>query len=174
MRAVRSTLNASAAAIVFGFGDMTLPAFPPPTIARRSAGTGRRARLPTASATGATVITAMSMNTPTAVTIIAANAIATSAKRAPSSLTMESAMRSALPVFTSAPAKMPDVRMRRTLGIMDCVPDIMAETVSGRPPPPRMPPASAPSTRAYAGVALRTMRKMAIARPVSAPQVENI
>ena len=69
---------------------------------------------------------------------------------------------------------MPDVRMRSTLGIMDCVPEIIAETVSGRPPPPKSPPTNAPSTKAYAGVALRIMRMMAIASPVSAPQVVNI
>ena len=34
---VRSTLNASDTAIVFGFGDMIFPAFPPPIIARSSA-----------------------------------------------------------------------------------------------------------------------------------------
>ena len=117
--AVRSTLKASAAAIVFGFGEITFPALPPPTMASSRDETGNPARLPTASATGATVMTAISMNTPTAVTIIAASAIATIANLEPSILTIESAMRSALPVFTSAPANMPDVRMRSTLGIMD-------------------------------------------------------
>jgi hypothetical protein len=64
--------------------------------------------------------------------------------------------------------------MRSTLGIIDCEPDIIAFTVSGSPPPPSRPPRSAPSTSAYAGVAFRTIKMIAIANPVNAPQVENI
>ena len=171
---VSSTWNASAAAMVFGLGETTLPAFPPPTIATSSAETGSPALRPTASATGATVMTAMSTKTPTDVTIIVASAIAASANLAPIARMIASASFSALPVFTSAPARMPEVSMRSTLGIIDCAPDIIALTVSGSPPPPISPPASAPATSAYAGAVLRIIRTIAIASPVNAPQVENI
>ena len=171
---VRSSLKASATAIVFGFGEMTLPALPPPTIARRSAGTDKFAFLPTASATGATVMTAMSTKTPTAVTIIAASATATRAKRVPSPATMTSAIFAALPVFTSAPTRTPEARILRTDGIIDCVPEIIAFTVSVSPPPAMSPPARAPNISAYAGVTLRMISTMARTSPAIAPQVEKI
>ena len=159
--------------MVFGFGEMTLPALPPPIMASRSAGTGMSARRPIASATGATVMTAMSTNTPTAVTISVASATAARAKREPQPATTASAIFAALPVFTSAPTSTPETRMRSTEGIIACVPEIIAATVAERPPPPSSPPASAPRTSAYAGVARRTISTIATASPASAPQVEN-
>ena len=170
---VRSSLNASATAMVLGFGEIMFPALPPPTIAKRSAGTGMPARRPTASATGATVMTAMSTKTPTAVTTSAATATAAMAKRAPSATITASAIFAALPVFTSAPTSTPEASMRRTLGIMLCVPDTIAETVSTSPPPPTSPPTSAPKTSAYAGVTFLTIRSIARARPNIAPHVEK-
>ncbi len=145
---VSSILKASAAAIVLGFGEMMLPALPPPIIATRSALTGSFALRPTASATGATVITAISMNTPTAQTIIVDRATAVSANRAPSAPTIASAIFAALPVFTNAPTRTPEARIRRTDGIIALVPSIIAATVSVSPPPPIKPPASAPKIRA--------------------------
>ena len=101
-------------------------------------------------------------------------ATAASAKRVPSAFTIASAIRSALPVLTKAPANTPDVKMRRMLGTMDCAPEIIAATMSARPPPPSKPPSSAPIASAYTGVDLLTISNIATASPVSAPQVENI
>ncbi len=172
--AVKSTLNASAAAMVLGLGEMIFPAFPPPTIANSNAETGREVFLPTASATGATVITAMSMNTPTAPTIIVASAMAASANRAPSRATTVSAILTALPVWTNAPTRTPDARIRSTLGIIPFVPSIIAVTVSTSPPPPSRPPTSDPKTSAYTGVTFRMIRRIATLSPINAPQVVNI
>jgi len=84
MTAVRSTLNASDTAIVFGLGEMMLPALPPPIMARSTPLFERPASSPIARAIGATVITEISINTPTAQMIIVAIAIAATARLLPS------------------------------------------------------------------------------------------
>src|SRR5690625_1928235 len=94
---VSGTLNASAAAIEFGFGDIIFPAFPPPIIASKIAVLERPARLPIAKAIGATVITATSMNTPTVVKIMVAIANAKSAFFSPIALIIDSAIVEAAP-----------------------------------------------------------------------------
>ena len=60
----------SAAAIALGLGDIKFPAFPPPIIAKRMAGFDKSVRRASAKAIGETVITATSINTPTAVKIM--------------------------------------------------------------------------------------------------------
>ena len=166
-----STLKASAAARVLGLGEMMLPALPPPIIASRSAGTAPFVRRPTAKATGATVMTAMSTNTPTAHTTIVATATAAKANRVPKARTIASANFAAAPVLMSAPARTPDARMRRMGDIIPFAPTSMASTVSARPPPPRSPPTSAAKMSAYAGGVLRTISTMASASPATAPHV---
>ena len=147
IRLVRSTPKASLAAMVFGLGEMMLPALPPPIMASRTPGFESPALLPMARAIGVTVMTEMSMNTPTAQMIIVAIEIAATARFSPSLLTMVSAIFSAAPVLISAPARMPLVRMRSTLLIIEPAPETMVETVPARPPPPTRPPISAPRIR---------------------------
>ena len=69
-------------------------------------------------AIGATMITEMSINTPTAQIIIVAILIAKSARFSPSFSTIVSAIFSAEPVLIRAPAKIPDVIIRSTEDIM--------------------------------------------------------
>ena len=57
MSAVKSTPNASLAAIVFGFGERIFPAFPPPIMARRILLFVRPTFLPIAIAIGALIVT---------------------------------------------------------------------------------------------------------------------
>ena len=151
MRDVRSTLKASEAAIVLGFGEIMLPALPPPIMASRRLSFGSFALFPIARAIGATVITEMSMKTPTAQMIIVAMAMAATAFFSPILSTMVSAIFCAEPVLISAPARIPDVMMRRTEDIMLCAPLTMVFTVVTSPPPPIMPPRRAPRIRLYAG-----------------------
>ena len=73
------------------------------------------------------------------------------AKRSPIFFTIISAIFSAEPVLINAPARMPEVRIRRTEDIMPWAPEIMVSTVPARPPPPMMPPINAPKTRLYTG-----------------------
>ena len=148
IREVRLILKASETAMVFGFGEMMLPAFPPPIIARSSDCLLYPASSPIASAIGATVITEISINTPTAQMIIVARATAKSALRLPSFRTMTCAIFSADPVRMSAPARMPEVMIRRTEVIMLPAPVIMESTVTPRfPPEPISPPTRAPMIR---------------------------
>ncbi len=76
-------MKLSAAAMVFGLGDITLPALPPPTIASKMAILEISARCAMARAIGETVITATSINTPTAVSSIVATASASRARFSP-------------------------------------------------------------------------------------------
>ena len=147
IKAVRSTLNASEAAIVLGLGEMILPAFPQPIIARSTPDFESPAFLPIAIAIGATVITEISINTPTAQIIIVAMEIAAIARFCPSLVTMVSAIFSAEPVLISAPASIPEVIIRRTELIMPCAPETMVATVVARPPPPIIPPTKAPNIK---------------------------
>ncbi|MPM86515.1 hypothetical protein SDC9_133604 [bioreactor metagenome] len=73
----------SAADIVLGFGDIILPAFPPPIIANNITIGAYPNFLAIASAIGATVITATSTNTPTDVSIIVDSANANNALFSP-------------------------------------------------------------------------------------------
>lgn len=77
--------------------------------------------------------------------------MAATARFSPSFSTMVSAMRLAEPVLMRAPAKMPEVMIRRTEDIMLWAPEIMKSTVVASPPPPMMPPMRAPRIRLYAG-----------------------
>ena len=145
--AVRSSLKASVTAMVFGFGETMLPALPPPIIASRMPLFERPARSPIARAIGATVMTAMSMNTPTAQIIMVATASAAMARFSPIVSTMVSAIFCAAPVLISAPARIPLVRIRSTEDIMEPAPLTIVETVPARPPPPINPPIKAPRIR---------------------------
>ena len=126
---------------------MMFPALPPPIIANKIPALERFAFFAMAMAIGATVITAISMKTPTAQIIIVAIAIAAIARFWPSFFTIVSAIVSAEPVLINAPAKIPLVMIRRTGDIMLCAPVTMAFTVSASPPPPINPPIRAPKIK---------------------------
>lgn len=89
---VKGSSKASEAAIVLGLGEMMFPAFPPPIIAKRMAGLDSLARKAIASAIGATVITATSINTPTAVKTKVASAKAIRDLDSPTRVTIVSAI----------------------------------------------------------------------------------
>ena len=173
MTAVRSCSKASETAIVLGLGEMMFPALPPPIIAMRIPLLERFALLPIARAMGATVITEISMNTPTAQMIIVAIAIAATALFSPSFSTMVSAIFSAEPVLISAPARIPLVRILRIEDIIDPAPLTIVLTVVASPPPPIRPPISAPRIRLYAGCTFLMIKTIAITRPIIAPIVVN-
>ena len=147
MTEVRGCSKASETAMVLGLGEMILPALPPPIMATRIPLLERPARLPMASAMGATVITEISTKTPTAQMIIVAAAMAATARFSPSFSTMVSAIFSADPVLIRAPASIPLVRILKTEDIMDPAPLTMVLTVTSRPPPPMRPPIRAPKIR---------------------------
>ena len=107
MTEVKSTWNASETAMVLGFGEMIFPAFPPPTMARRTPLFERPAFSPIARAIGATVMTEISTKTPTAQMIMVAMAMAATARLSPSFSTMVSAIFCAEFVLIRAPASMP-------------------------------------------------------------------
>ena len=111
---VSGTSKASAAAMAFGFGDITLPALPPPTIAKSIAVLEMQARWAIAKAMGETVITATSTNTPTEVKMRVARASASSARVSPTFLTIVSAIEVAAPDSISTPANTPAARIRST------------------------------------------------------------
>ncbi|MNV89350.1 hypothetical protein D3C71_1836340 [compost metagenome] len=96
-------------------------------------------------AIGATVITATSINTPTAVRISVATASANSARVSPTLRTMVSAMVCAAPDSINTPASTPAAKMRITALVMPCAPVIISVTVCTRSAPPHNPPASAPA-----------------------------
>ena len=98
-------------------------------------------------AIGATVITEISTNTPTAHIIIVAMATAAIALFSPSFSTIVSAIFSAEPVFISAPARIPDVSILNTDDIMPDAPETIVLTVVVSPPPPISPPINAPTIR---------------------------
>ena len=147
MTEVRGCSKASDTAMVLGLGETMLPALPPPIMASSTPLLDRPAFSPMARAMGATVMTEMSINTPTAQMIMVATAMAVTARFCPSLSTMVSAIFWAEPVLMSAPARMPLVRMRRTEDIMEPAPLTMVLTVAARPPPPMRPPTSAPRIR---------------------------
>ena len=70
----KSAPKFSAAIIVLGLGEIIFPLFPPPIITSSSCGVGIPNLRPIDNATGATVITATSIKTPTAHNNIVANA----------------------------------------------------------------------------------------------------
>ena len=92
------TSKFSAADIVFGFGDIMLPALPPPIIAKSITIGEYPNFLAIASAIGATVITATSTKTPTPVNIIVDRASANNALFSPNVLIIWSAILAAAPV----------------------------------------------------------------------------
>ena len=147
MTAVRSWENASDTAMVLGLGEIIFPALPPPIMATRMPLLDRPALLPIARAMGATVMTEISINTPTAQMIMVAMAMAATALFSPSFSTMVSAIFSADPVLIRAPARIPLVRIRRTDDIMEPAPLTIVFTVLASPPPPIRPPISAPRIR---------------------------
>ncbi len=83
-----STPKFSAAAMVLGFGDIIFPALPPPIIAKSITIGEYPNFFAIARAIGATVITATSINTPTAVSIMVDNAMANSALFSPKLFTI--------------------------------------------------------------------------------------
>ena len=103
-----------------------------------------RACRPTMRATGAAVMTAMSMKTPTAQMTRVATAIAGIARFAPRVETIVSAIFCAAPDLINAPTRTPDVKTRRIGDAIFCAPETIASTVSVNAPPPRIPPRKAP------------------------------
>ena len=144
IREFKLTPNASLVAIVLGLGLIIFPALPPPIIASNIDDLERLARLPRAREIGATVITAISINTPTEHIIIDAIATAIRAFFSPSLTMMLSAIFSAAPVFTRHPARIPLVMILKTELIIPADPDIMVETVPCKDPLPIIPPIKAP------------------------------
>ena len=147
IKAVKSNWNASEAAIVFGFGEIIFPAFPPPIIANKIPAFDKFAFFAIAIAIGATVITAISINTPTAQIIIVAIAIAATALFSPNFFTIVSAIVSAEPVLIKAPAKIPEVIILNTGDIIPCAPVTIALTEPANPAPPITPPTKAPKIK---------------------------
>ena len=98
-------------------------------------------------AIGATVITAISINTPTAQIIIVAIAIAAIALFSPNFFTIVSAIVSAEPVLIKAPAKIPEVIILNTGDIIPCAPVTIALTEPANPAPPITPPTKAPKIK---------------------------
>ena len=137
--------------MVLGFGEIIFPALPPPIIASKIEGLLKSAFFAIAIAIGATVITEISINTPTAQIIIVATATETKAYLCPNFCTITSAIFSAEPVLIRAPAKIPDVSIRSTEDIILWAPATMVSTVVTRPPPPTNPPIKAPRIKLYAG-----------------------
>ncbi len=131
--------------MALGLGDIILPALPPPTIASKIAALDKPPRLASASAIGATVITATSTNTPTVVSIMVASVSASSARVSPSFFTMVSAITVAAPDSINTPASTPAAKMRITAVVMPCAPPIIKLTVSLKPAPPTKPPTKAPT-----------------------------
>lgn len=169
MTDVSGTWNESEAAMALGFGDMTLPALPPPIIASKMASFDSPARLAIESAIGATVITATSIKTPTAVRIIVAMAKASRARLSPTFFTTVSAIVFAAPDSISTPASTPAARMRSTALVMPCAPVTISVTVWTRSAPPTRPPTSAPTIMPYAGETLRNIKTIATTSAMMAP-----
>ncbi len=103
-------------------------------------------------AIGATVITAISINTPTAHMIMVEIERAIMARFCPNLFTIASAIFSwQIPVLIRAPARIPDVRIRSTDDIILDAPLTIVLTVCTRSPLPISPPIRAPAMRLYAG-----------------------
>ena len=102
-----------------------------------------------------------------------ATAIEIIANLSPSFFTITSAIFSAEPVLISAPARIPDVRIRKTEDIIPCAPLIIVLTVPVSPPPPMNPPINAPRIRLYAGWTFLIIKIIAITSPIKAPKVVN-
>ena len=98
-------------------------------------------------AIGDTVITAISINTPTAVRTNVDITKANIALFSPNLSTIVSAILLAAPVSISTPAKIPAVIIRKIAGIIPCAPLIIKLTVSTNPAPPKIPPIREPIIR---------------------------
>nr|PRK56284.1 hypothetical protein BV173_00894 [Haemophilus influenzae] len=131
--------------MAFGFGDIILPALPPPIMASKIAAFDKSLRRDNAKAIGETVITATSTNTPTAVKIIVASAKASKARVSPNLLVMVSAMEFAAPDSISTPANTPAAKIRITAVVIPCAPPIIRLTVCDKSAPPINPPTKAPT-----------------------------
>src|SRR5699024_848875 len=115
---VKGNSKASATDIVFGLGEIIFPALPPPIIANKIVGLDKPAFAPIANAIGATVITATSINTPTAVRTQVAIIKATIELDLPILSTIVSAIFEAAPDPINIPAKTPAVNILKTAGII--------------------------------------------------------
>ena len=162
------TPNPEAAAMVFGLGDMMLPALPPPDKATNSASLEMPNRLPTSMAIGATISTATGMNTPTAQIIIVANASEKIARLSPNLETMVLAMRLAAPDSIITPARMPAASTRTMVPITLWPPATTTLTVWVSDAPPTRHPTMAPSNSAYVALSFLRISTMANARPSNA------
>lgn len=138
----------SAAMIVFGFGEMMLPHFPPPIMAISRTALDIPKRLPNVSAIGATVITATSIKTPAAHRSMVDKASARYTCFSPKTLTMELEMVSAAPVAINTPESTPAANTRSIADERSLIPSIIIPTVSAREKPPSKPPTTAPAIMA--------------------------
>ena len=130
--------------MALGLGDIKFPAFPPPIIANKTADFDKLVRRANASAIGETVITATSINTPTAVKISVAKAKANNALASPSLCVIVSAIVLAAPDSMSTPASTPAAKIRITAVVIPWAPPIIKFTVSDKSAPPTSPPIKAP------------------------------
>ena len=165
----KSALKFPAAIIVFGLGDMIFPHLPPPIIAISNTDGDRFRRLPIERATGATVITATSMNTPTVQSNIVASANAINTRFSPILFIIALEMTVVAPVCINMPDKTPAVRIRNTAGVTSFTPSVITVTVSFKDSPPNNPPTIAPIIRLYVGESFLMINSMDNESPINAP-----
>ena len=154
-----------AAAIVFGLGEIILPALPPPDKAINNDNLLIPVLFPTDRAIGATINTATGMNTPTAVITIVDNAKDKIAFFSPSFCTMALAIDSAAPDSIITPANMPAAKTRIAVPIILCVPFNRTATVSDREAPPIRQPTIAPKNKEYTGLNFFKINTIATTNP---------
>ena len=143
----RSAPKLSAAIIVLGLGEMIFPHFPPPIIATNNTEGDNPNRLPMERATGATVITATSINTPTAQSNMVAKAKAPNTRFSPNEEMIALDKVAAAPVLIRTPDNTPAVRIRIMAGVTSFTPSVIIFTVSTRGNPPNKPPTIAPAIK---------------------------
>ena len=160
--------------MVLAFGEIMLPALPPPDSATSSANLEIWLRSPTSSAIGATIKTATGINTPTAVIIIVAKDNAKIAIRSPKRSTIVRAIVLAAPESIMTPAKTPAAKTLTTVPITLWEPFTKMFTVCIKLAPPISDPKIAPINKEYTASTLRRIRIIAMANPIKAPHQETI
>ena len=126
---------------------MIFPHFPPPIIATNNTEGDNPNRLPMERATGATVITATSINTPTAQSNMVAKAKAPNTRFSPNEEMIALDKVAAAPVLIRTPDNTPAVRIRIMAGVTSFTPSVIIFTVSTRGNPPNKPPTIAPAIK---------------------------
>ena len=148
MTLVSGTPKESETAMALGLGDIMFPAFPPPIMARRIVVLEIFSFLAISMAMGATVMTEMSINTPTMVRSMVAREIASRAFFAPSLSMMVYAIDAAAPDLIKIPAMIPAARILKMAVIIPAAPPFIRPMVSTIDAPPMSPPRMAPINNA--------------------------